>query len=287
MDTDKIKVFGARVKVESTAGLAEIERAERAKMRQKVEKIKAHGINVFINRQLVYNWPEQLFADAGIVSIEHADFAGVERLASVLGGEITSTFDHPELVKLGHAKLIEQIIIGEDQLIRFTGCAANEACTIVLRGATMQLLEEAERSIHDALAVMSQTVVETRTTLGGGCAEMLMAKAVDEAAAKTVGKASLAVEAFARALRKLPTYLADNGGYDSSELIAQLKAAHHAGKSTFGLGTLIHNNNRGALMANKKQTWPRASLPTSESSAFSSRSSSSARSSRRLPRLPK
>jgi len=119
MDTDKIKVFGARVTVESTAGLAEIERAEKDKMKAKVEKIKAHGINCFINRQLIYNWPEQLFADSGITSIEHADFAGVERLSSVLGGEITSTFDHPELVKLGKCDLIEEIIIGEDRVSTF------------------------------------------------------------------------------------------------------------------------------------------------------------------------
>ena len=59
MDTDKIKIFGARVTVESTAGLAEIERAEKDKMKAKVEKIKAHGVNCFINRQLIYNWPEQ------------------------------------------------------------------------------------------------------------------------------------------------------------------------------------------------------------------------------------
>jgi T-complex protein 1 subunit beta len=114
MDTDKIKIFGARVKVDSTGKLAELERAERDKMKEKVEKIKAHGINCFVNRQLIYNWPEQLFADAGITSIEHADFDGVERLALVTGGEIVSTFDHPELVKLGHADLIEEIMIGED-----------------------------------------------------------------------------------------------------------------------------------------------------------------------------
>ncbi len=54
-------------------------------MKEKVEKIKAHGINCFVNRQLIYNWPEQLFADAGIMSIEHADFDGVERLALVTG----------------------------------------------------------------------------------------------------------------------------------------------------------------------------------------------------------
>ncbi|KAJ3016160.1 T-complex protein 1 subunit beta [Thoreauomyces humboldtii] len=235
MDTDKIKIFGARVRVDATGKLAELERAERNKMKEKVDKIKAHGINCFVNRQLIYNWPEQLFADAGIMSIEHADFDGIERLALVTGGEIASTFDHPNLVKLGQCDLIEEIIIGEDRLIKFSGVAAGEACTIVLRGATGQLLDEAERSLHDALCVLSQTVKEPRTTLGGGCAEMLMAKAVEEAAANTPGKKAIACEAFAKALRQLPTILADNAGYDSAELVAQLRASHHEGNATHGL----------------------------------------------------
>ncbi len=116
MDTDKIKIFGARIRVEGTGKLEELERAEREKMRAKVEKIKDHGITCFVNRQLIYNWPEQLFADAGIMSIEHADFDGVERLALVTGGEITSTFDHPELVRLGECDVIEEVIIGEDRV---------------------------------------------------------------------------------------------------------------------------------------------------------------------------
>ena len=235
MDTDKIKVFGARVRVESTAGLAELERAEREKMREKVEKIKAHGINCFVNRQLIYNWPEQLFADAGIVAIEHADFEGVERLALVTGGEIASTFDHPDLVKLGQCAKISEVIIGEDRLIKFSGVAAGQACTIVLRGATSQLLDEAERSLHDALSVISQTVREPRTVLGGGCAEMLMACAVERLAQKTPGKQAVAMEAFARALRQLPTILADNAGLDSAELVAKLRAKHHSGDNTAGL----------------------------------------------------
>ncbi|CDH53935.1 t-complex protein 1 subunit beta [Lichtheimia corymbifera JMRC:FSU:9682] len=235
MDTDKIKIFGARVRVDATGKLAELERAERDKMKAKVEKIKAHGINCFVNRQLIYNWPEQLLADAGVASIEHADFEGVERLALVTGGEIASTFDHPELVKLGHCDLIEEIIIGEDKLIKFSGVAAGEACTIVLRGATQQLLDEAERSLHDALSVLSQTVGEPRTVLGGGCTEMLMSKAVDEIAAKTAGKPAIAAESFAKALRQMPTILADNAGFDSSELVAQLRAAHYEGDATAGL----------------------------------------------------
>ncbi|RKO95003.1 chaperonin Cpn60/TCP-1, partial [Caulochytrium protostelioides] len=176
---DKIKILGARVRVDATGKLAELERAERDKMKDKVARIAEHGINCFVNRQLIYNYPESLFADAGIASIEHADFDGIERLALVTGGDITSTFDHPELVRLGECDRIEEILIGEVKLIKFSGVKAGEACTVVLRGANTQILDEAERSLHDALSVLSQTIAEPRTVLGGGGAESLMARAVD------------------------------------------------------------------------------------------------------------
>lgn len=235
MDSDKVKIYGSRVRVDSIKRVAEIEDAEKAKMIAKCDRIIAHGCNVFVNRQLIYNRPEQYFTSKGIVAIEHADFDGVERLALVTGGEIVSTFDDPENVKLGTAKVVEQAMIGEDTVIRFVGCDSNEACTIVLRGANNQLLDEAERSLHDALSVLSQTVGETRTVLGGGCSETLMAHAVDEVAKTTSGKKALAVEAFGRALRALPGIIASNGGYDATELVAQLRAAHAAGEQTAGL----------------------------------------------------
>ena len=75
-----------------------------------------YGINCFVNRQLIYNYPESLLAEKDILTIEHADFQGVERLALVTSGEITSTFDHPELVQLGRCELIEKIMIGEDKV---------------------------------------------------------------------------------------------------------------------------------------------------------------------------
>jgi chaperonin GroEL (HSP60 family) len=87
-------------------------------MKAKVESIAAHGINVFVNRQLIYNYPESLLAEKGILVIEHADFEGVERLSLVTSGEIASTFDRPDLVKLGKCDLIEEIMIGEDK-VRF------------------------------------------------------------------------------------------------------------------------------------------------------------------------
>jgi len=235
MDTDKIKVFGSRVKVENVSQIAELELAEKEKMKEKVDMICGHDMNVFINRQLIYNYPEQLFADKGVMAIEHADFDGIERLALVTGGEIVSTFGHPDKVKMGKCDLIEQVSIGDETLLKFSGVPLGEACSVVLRGATEQIIGEAERSLHDALCVLTSTVKEPRTVYGGGCSEMLMAKAVEELAAKTAGKEAKAMEAFANALRQLPGIIAENGGYDSAQLVSELKAAHHTGQATTGL----------------------------------------------------
>lgn len=235
MDTDKIKVFGSHIKVDSMAKIADLEMAEKEKMKDKVNKIVNHKCNVFINRQLIYNYPEQLFADAGVMAIEHADFDGIERLALVTGGEIVSTFENPELTRLGTCDLIEQVMIGEDTLLRFSGVKLGEACTIVIRGATQQIIDEAERSLHDALCVLAATVKESRIVYGGGCTESLMACAVLKVAAETPGKEAIAMEAYARALLQLPTIIADNAGYDSAQLVSELRAAHTQGNSSMGL----------------------------------------------------
>eukprot|EP01104_Vermistella_antarctica_P000721 TRINITY_DN10842_c1_g1_i1.p1 TRINITY_DN10842_c1_g1~~TRINITY_DN10842_c1_g1_i1.p1 ORF type:complete len:553 (-),score=176.98 TRINITY_DN10842_c1_g1_i1:92-1702(-) len=235
MDNDKVKIFGARVKVDSTAKVADIETAERAKMIAKCEKIAAHGCNVFINRQLIYNLPETYFADNGITSIEHADFDGVERLALVFDADIVATFETPDKIKLGTCDLVEEIMIGEDRAIRFSGVAKGEACTVVLRGSSQHVLDEAERSLHDALCVLSQMATENRVVPGAGVTEMEMAEAVDVLAKKTAGKKAIAMQAMARAFRQLPAIIADNGGYDSADLIARLQAAHHKGDKMAGL----------------------------------------------------
>lgn len=130
MDYDKIKIYGSRVKVDSMDKVAEIEQAEKDKMKRKVEKILSHKIDVFVNRQLIYNYPEQLLVEKGVMVIEHADFDGVERLSAVTGADIVSTFDNPESCKLGHCELIEELMIGEDKVIKFSGCAKSKLTII-------------------------------------------------------------------------------------------------------------------------------------------------------------
>ncbi|XP_039683900.1 T-complex protein 1 subunit beta [Medicago truncatula] len=191
MGTGKVKIYGARVRVDSMSKVAEIEEAEKEKMKEKINKIIAH---------------EELFADVGILAIEQADLDVIERLALVPDGEIASSFDNPESVKLGLCGLIKEIIIGEDILIKFSGVAMGQACTIVLRGASHHILDEAERSLHDAVCVLSQTVNDSRLLLGGRWPEM------EKVSCNGGGI--------------FPTTITDNAGLDSAELISQLRDEH-------------------------------------------------------------
>jgi T-complex protein 1 subunit beta len=125
--------------------------------------------------------------------IEHADFDGAERLAAVLGADILSTFDNPEGARLGTCSLIEEIMIGEDKVIKFTGCAAGEACSIVLRGSGSHILDEAERSLHDAICVLISAVKNHQIIYGGGNSEIRMSLAVEELSKTVKGKQALAI----------------------------------------------------------------------------------------------
>ena len=92
-------------------------------------------------------------------------------------------------------------MIGEDKVIKFSGTAAGEACSIVLRGSGSHILDEAERSFHDAICVLIAAVKNHLVVYGGGNSEIRMALAVDELAKSVSGKQSLAIESYARALR--------------------------------------------------------------------------------------
>merc|ERR1712071_581142 len=214
MDTDKIKVFGSRIRVDSVAKVAELELAEKEKMKEKVDLILKHNCTVFINRQLILtvlsDWVWSLAA----------------RLCLLL--------DIPNLSNW-------VVVISSKRLcsVKTNCCAflvshwerlALWSCEAPLSKFSMKL-----NVPFTTPFVLSSTVKETRTVYGGGCSEVLMANAVCNLADKTPGKESLAMESFAKALRSLPVVIADNAGYDSAQLISELRAAHSQGKHTMGL----------------------------------------------------
>jgi len=249
LDADKVKIFSATVKTDTVGKVEEIENAEKQKMIEKIEAIASHNPDVFINRQLIYDFPEQLLSKKGIISIEHADFEGVERLAHVLGAELASTFSKDigtSKIKLGTCERLEErsdLISGKnDAMLLFSGVPCKGACTIILRGATKNILDEIERSIHDALCVVLKAFNDRRYMLGAGCIDALLSKKLaDEAKTDRItGIDKLIFEELSGALLEIPTVLCENCGMDSAAIIAGLKTAVDSGSKTTGIN--IHTN---------------------------------------------
>lgn len=234
LDTDKIKVFGAKVSVNSISKLSEIEEAEKLKMRKKIDKICSVPFQVFINRQLIYDYPFEIFREKRVVAIEHAEFEGVERLVKFLGGKIMSDFDNLDEECLGICSDVRNITIGNEKMIKFDRIHKS-ASTIVLRGSSEEVLEESERSIHDALCVLSRVKKDNRLIYGGGATEMELAMCLNEYALKFPGKESESILAFSRALQRIPVILCENGGFDGEEVKARIRSEHFNGKPSIGV----------------------------------------------------
>lgn len=235
MDYDKIKVFGAKVEVQSVGELVQIEESEKKKMASKVDKICFDGdekiIDVFINRQLIYDYPKRLFKQNNVIPIEHADFDGVKRLSNILDAKIVSSFYKPvDKSNIGTCEKIENVYIGEKRMIKFTGIKKG-AGTIVLRGSSADILDEAERSIHDALCVLR----DDRVLCGGGSIEIELANELIKYSTTIDGVESEAVFAFAKALAEIPKILSDNCGFDGEKIKAKLRAAHERGQKYAGV----------------------------------------------------
>jgi T-complex protein 1 subunit beta len=236
MDQDKIKVFGAKLNMSSVSELAEMERVEKLRIQEKVEKIARSRVDCFINRQLIYDYPMQLLRLKNVQPIEHADFAGVERLNAVLGGKILSTFDSMDESCYGTCESIGNVTIGNERMIKFSGVKKG-ASTIVLFGSSKEMLDEAERSIHDALCVLTRIKEDPRVLYGGGSSEMCLAVALGKYALEEPGAESEAILAFSNALQEIPKILADNGGHNGDLVKSSLRADHGAGRSSYGVDT--------------------------------------------------
>jgi T-complex protein 1 subunit beta len=178
---------------------------------------------VIVNRQLIYNRQERFFSDHGILSIEQADFDGIEKLALCTGAEIASTFDEPSKIKLGLCKIVEEVVIGDEKYIRFGGCANQGSCSIVIRGSNEQIIDEAERSLHDALSILIQSIKNPKYIWGGGYSEMKIGNSIEYLSKRFQCKKSLSIASFAIAIQRIPEIIMENAGLEPIFLINKFK----------------------------------------------------------------
>ncbi|KAI5147979.1 T-complex protein 1 subunit beta [Enteropsectra breve] len=236
LDYDKVKIHSSKISVGSIIELEEIEKAEKQKMIEKINMITSLDFDIFINRQIIYDYPMQLLRSKGVDVIEHADFEGVERLNKVLGGEIISTFDSLNEQSLGVCSSVSTINIKGNKLVKFEGVKKG-AVTIVVFGCSKEIQEEAERSIHDALCVLKRIKDSPFCVYGGGSIEMALSLELAKYALEIKTKDAAGVEIFGSVLQQIPRILSDNCGFDGEETKAALKNDHAYRRATYGVNT--------------------------------------------------
>ncbi|RLG00989.1 MAG: thermosome subunit, partial [Candidatus Wolframiiraptor sp.] len=171
----------------------------------------------------------------GILAVRRIKRSDVEKIAKATGARIVTRIDELSEKDLGRAKLVEERRVGEDKMVFIEKCENPKSITILVRGGTKRLVDEAERSLKDALNVVKDVVVENKIVAGGGAPEVEVALGLRDFAKSLAGKEQLAVEKFAEALEVIPMQLAENAGLDPIEIIVSLRARHKKGEKWAGI----------------------------------------------------
>ena len=227
--------FDAKINIESPEQMDAFLKEEENMLKQMAKKITAKGANVVICQKGIDDLVQHFLSRENVFTVRRVKKSDMEKLAKATGGRIATNLDDLTKADLGYAKLVEERKIGDDKMTFIEGCKNPRSVTILIRGGTERIVDEAERSLHDALCVVRDVVEEPKIIAGGGAPEMEVAKIVKEYAETLPGREQLAAMLFAEALEAIPTTLAENAGLDPIDIISELRARHDKGEIWAGV----------------------------------------------------
>lgn len=226
----------AEVTVETADGYQSIVDAEWNIIYEKLENCVLTGAKIVLSRLPVGDLATQYFADRGIFCAGRVNPEDLDRVCQATGAKVTSTCNNIDTKILGTCGLFEEKQVGGHRFNFFTECSKTKTATILLRGGSKQFVEEAHRSIHDALMVVKRTKQAATIVPGGGAIEMIISKSIQETAKTIAGKQQLILESFAKSLEIIPRQLCDNAGLDSTIVLNKLRQKHHNATSVCYFG---------------------------------------------------
>ncbi len=227
--------FDAKINIESPEQMDAFMHEEENMLKEMVKKIVAHGVNVVICQKGIDDLAQHFLARKNILAVRRVKKSDMEKLSKATGGKTATKIDELTKADLGYAELVEERKIGDDKMTFIEGCKDPRSVTILIRGGTERIIDEAERSIHDALCVSRDVVEEPKILAGGGAPELEIAKALKEYAGRLPGREHLAVMRFAEALEAVPITLAENAGLDPIDTMSKLRALHEKGDVWAGI----------------------------------------------------
>ena len=194
----------------------------------KLDKCVATGANVVLSRLAIGDLATQYFADRGIFCAGRVPEEDMSRVTQATGAQVQTTVNalDPAGGFLGSCARFEERQVGGERFNVFSGCPAAKTATLVLRGGADQFIDEAERSLHDALQIVRRAIKNAAVVPGGGAIDMAVSRVLRDYAVTLPGKAQMFITAYARALEVIPRQLTDNSGFDATDVLNALRQKH-------------------------------------------------------------
>jgi len=242
----KIALVNAALEVEKTEMSAEIRISDPTQMQQfleeenrmlksMVDKIHSIGANVLICQKGIDDISQHYLSKHGIMAVRRVKESDMTKLAKATGGRITTNLDDISTNDLGSAEIVQQKKVEADKWVFIEGCKNPRSVTILIRGGSQRVVDEADRSIHDALMVVKDVVEKPSIVAGGGSPEAYLATELNEWAGSAEGREQLAIKQYAEAFESIPLTIAENAGMDPIDTLITLRANQSSGKQTVGI----------------------------------------------------
>jgi thermosome len=207
-------------------------------LRKMVDKIRSVGANVVFCQKGIDDVAQHFLAKYGILAARRIKESDMAKLAKATKAKIVTSIDDITEEDLGYAELVEERRVGEDKMIFVEGCKNPKSVSILIRGGSKHIMDEAERSFHDILCVIRNILQEPKVVAGGGAVEIEIAQRIRKWAKTLKGKEQLAALRFADAVEAIPVTLAENAGLDPVDILVELKARHDKGEKWAGVDVI-------------------------------------------------
>src|SRR5918998_596486 len=255
----KIALLNSALEIEKTEMSAEIRisdphqmqsflEEENRMLKSMVDKITASGANVLLCQKGIDDLAQHYLAKQGILAVRRVKESDMNNLAKATEGRVLSNLDELSASDLGYAKLVEERKVETDKWVFVEGCKNPKAVSILVRGGSQRVVDEAERSVHDAIMAVKDVVEYPYITVGAGAPEVYLSQKIREWSASLSGRSQLAAERFADSIEEIAIALAENAGMDPLDTQTQLRAKAALAKPKYGVDVI---NGKVADMAAK------------------------------------
>jgi thermosome len=227
--------FDTKINIELPEQMDSFLREEEGMLKAMVEKIVTSGATVVFCQKGIDDMVQHFLARKGVLAVQRVKESDMKKLGMATGGKPVTNLEGLSKSDLGFAELVEERKIGDDKMTFIEGCKNPRSVSILIRGSDKRFLDEAERSIHDALCVVRDVVQVSKVVAGGGAPEMEVARALRGYAETLPGREQLAVRSFGEAMEIVPLTLGENAGLDPVDLLLELRTRHEKGEKWAGV----------------------------------------------------